>query len=88
MDMRKLIAALGVGGLASLGLLFLGVDQPGRWVAVVAGLSVRQHDIFIHDLYLIYWPAALAINAVVFGLAAFAIMRLGSSSRRGHGAGA
>jgi hypothetical protein len=88
--MRKLILALSAGAFVSVALLLLGVDQPGRWVAAVAGLPVPGYDIFMHDLYLIVRPAVLLINSVVFGLVALAIMMLGSSvaSGRGEGAGA
>jgi len=87
--MRKLTVALTAGALVSLGFLLLGFDQPGRWVAAVAGVPVRGYDIFIHDLYLIVRPTVLLINAVVFGLVTLGIMTLGSRvAGRGGRAGA
>jgi len=87
--MRKLIVALSAGALVSLGLLLLGVEQPGRWVAAATGVPVRAYDIFVHDLYLIVRPTVLLINAIVFGLVALGIMTLGSRvSGRGERAGA
>lgn len=68
--MRKPIFAAAAGALASLGALWVGADQPGHWLVDIVMPSSRGYDVFIHDHYLIFKPAVLGINCLVYAAAA------------------
>ena len=86
--MRRLIVAVSVGAVASLGGLLVGLSQPGSWVAEVTGRRARGYDIFIHDHYFIVKPAALLINFAVFAIVAYALVWLWRQRSRGQNGGA
>lgn len=80
--MRKLIFAAGAGALASLGALWVGADQPGHWLVDLVMPSSRGYDVFIHDHYLIFEPAALVINFLVYAAATLALISFARRSSR------
>lgn len=87
--MWRLICALCVGALAGLGALWVGVGQPGQWVADTFTPSSRGYDIFIHDHYFIVRPAVLVSDLFAYAAAALVIMRIARSAGRDEdGAGA
>ena len=67
--------------------LLVGMNQPGTWVANLAGMQARGYDILVHDHYFIVRPEVLLVNFVIFAIVAYGLMRLRVQKRRGHKGG-